>query len=265
LSSPERESGISTRLPLRVLLAQLTRSVGLISNTIIVLDLAETLRARVKHGDGVVLDLGAGTKPYYKVYSPYFAKCVTVDVEHSLHDISGIDVIASADALPFDDATFDWVICTEVLEHCARPAAVLSEVRRVLKPGGTCFLTTPFLHPLHEMPYDFYRFTPSALRLLAESAGLTVSSIKQRGEYWAVLLLLALFPVGKFWRVLSKILRVNLSHPANPLAFITLALPQIAYLVISRALGRGWGRGLRRVAFRVFGHYTVGFNTILEA
>jgi SAM-dependent methyltransferase len=249
----------------RMLLAQLTRSSGFISNTIILLELAETLRTRVQDNGGSVLDLGAGTKPYHDLYSRYFATCLSVDVEHSPHDISEIDVVASADALPFEDATFDWVICTEVLEHCPRPGEVLLEVRRVLKPGGTCFLTTPFLHPLHELPYDFYRFTPPALRYLAETARLKVDSIKPRGEYWAVLLVTALFPISKFWRSLSKMLGVNLSHPANPLSFVTVALPQIAYLVLWYMLRGNWARGLRGLGCRVFGHHCLGFTTVIEA
>ena len=249
----------------RMLLAQLTRSSGLISNTIILMELAEALRTRVQDYGGSVLDLGAGTKPYQGLYSRYFATCLSVDVEHSPHDISGIDVVASADALPFDDATFDWVICTEVLEHCPRPGQVLSEVRRVLKPGGTCFLTTPFLHPLHELPYDFYRFTPPALRYLAETARLKVGSIKPRGEYWAVLIMVALFPIAKFWRSLSRILGVNLSHPANPLIFLTVSLPQIVYLILWYVLRRNWARGLRRIGCRIFGHHSLGFTTVFEA
>lgn len=46
--------------------------------------------------------------------------------------------------LPVEDETFDYVLCCEVLEHMEQdPMFMLSEVNRVLKPGGTLILTTP--------------------------------------------------------------------------------------------------------------------------
>lgn len=43
--------------------------------------------------------------------------------------------------LPWGDAQFDVVVCTASIEYLIRPRAVLAEVRRVLRPGGTCLLT----------------------------------------------------------------------------------------------------------------------------
>src|SRR3954469_5033062 len=45
--------------------------------------------------------------------------------------------------LPFDDAAFDLVWCSEVIEHLEDPAFALNELRRVTKPGGLLLLTTP--------------------------------------------------------------------------------------------------------------------------
>lgn len=52
-------------------------------------------------------------------------------------------VQASVDALPFPGATFDTVICSEVIEHVPDDPKVLGELTRVLKPGGTLVLGTP--------------------------------------------------------------------------------------------------------------------------
>ncbi len=49
--------------------------------------------------------------------------------------------------LPFDDATFDKVICAEVLEHIPDYEAVLDEIRRVLKPGGRFAASVPRFWP----------------------------------------------------------------------------------------------------------------------
>src|SRR5207244_1525396 len=147
---------------------------------------------------------------------------------------SGVDVVASADCLPFEDSSFDCVICTEVLEHCREPSAVLREIHRTLKPGGRLFLTTPFIAPLHEMPNDFYRYTPSALRDLAAQQGLVVTSLRPRGEYVAVALRVLQMPWTKLWQRLSRLTRINLYHPLNPLVYLTIVLPQRVYVALWR-------------------------------
>jgi ubiquinone/menaquinone biosynthesis C-methylase UbiE len=50
---------------------------------------------------------------------------------------------ANIKKLPFDDNYFDLVICTEVIEHIYDTKAVLSEIERVLKPGGNLIITFP--------------------------------------------------------------------------------------------------------------------------
>ena len=211
---------------------------------------------------GRLLDLGAGLKPYAVVYEQYFRECVSVDHAHSPHAID-VDIIASADALPIANAQFDCVLCTEVLEHCADPDAVLSEMARVLKPGGYVFLTTPFLVSLHEMPYDFYRYTPSALRLMAEEAGFDVESIETKGDYFAVLIAMLQYPFAKAWQALSKRLRLSLFDPRNPLVLVTILWPQLLYLVYWRA-ARRWPMGLLGRMNRKLDYITLGYVTVLR-
>jgi len=49
--------------------------------------------------------------------------------------------------LPFPDATFDRIICSEVMEHIPDDEAAMAEVRRVLKPGGRIAVTVPTWFP----------------------------------------------------------------------------------------------------------------------
>ena len=142
---------------------------------------ASTLRAGTR-----VLDAGAGAAPY----RPLFTHCdyVTQDWPQSVHGAGRPpDVLADLHELPLDDATFDFVLCTEVLEHVIDPARVLAELRRILRPGGWLLLTTPFVMELHEEPYDFFRYTPYALRSLVESAGLCVERVEPLTGWWSTL------------------------------------------------------------------------------
>lgn len=79
-------------------------------------------------------------------------------------------------AIDLPDASFDCVICLEVLEHVADPFAAALELQRILRPGGSLFLTVPFLHPYHghqdsssgshdSFP-DYWRFTHQGLQKL---------------------------------------------------------------------------------------------------
>ncbi len=47
--------------------------------------------------------------------------------------------------IPYDDDTFDLVVCGEVIEHVIDTDKLIDEIKRVLAPGGTMILTTPNL------------------------------------------------------------------------------------------------------------------------
>jgi ubiquinone/menaquinone biosynthesis C-methylase UbiE len=64
-------------------------------------------------------------------------------------------------SIPVEDASFDAILCTEVLEHVPEPIRAIKEFARILKPGGTLFLTAPLGSGIHQDPYHFYGgYTP---------------------------------------------------------------------------------------------------------
>ena len=89
------------------------------------------------------------------------------------------------------DASFDVVLCTQVLEHVAEPARVLAELRRVLATGGELWLTVPFVGELHEEPHDHYRYTSYGLRGLCERAGFGEVRTWPLGGYFTAMAQLA--------------------------------------------------------------------------
>jgi ubiquinone/menaquinone biosynthesis C-methylase UbiE len=96
--------------------------------------------------------------------------------------------------LPFDDSSFDLVLCAETIEHVRDVQLLLSEVRRVLRPGGTLALTTPAhgrLTGLAVLVRGFERsfdplsphvrfFTARSLRRLLGELGFDVRSLRRR-------------------------------------------------------------------------------------
>lgn len=109
-----------------------------------------------------VLDVGCGYKPYY----PFFAEKDVEYVGADLIDSGFVDVLAEADRLPFEDASFDAVISTQVFEHIPEPALTAKEIYRVLKPGGAALITIPFVWEQHDWPHDYWRFTADGIRRL---------------------------------------------------------------------------------------------------
>ena len=87
-------------------------------------------------------------------------------------------------ALPFDDSSFDLVLCAETIEHIRDVQLLLSEIRRVLRPGGTLALTTPAHLPLGRRPDPLSPhlrfFTRRSLRRLLDELGFEVRSLRRR-------------------------------------------------------------------------------------
>ena len=70
-------------------------------------------------------------------------------------DTSRIDIVSDITAIPASDASFDVVLCTEVLEHLPDPLAALREFSRLVKPGRRIILTAPFCSLTHFAPHHF--------------------------------------------------------------------------------------------------------------
>jgi len=76
-----------------------------------------------------------------------------------------VNVGAAAEALPFRDEQFDFVICTQVLEYLPDPGLAVAEIKRVLRKGGALFLSVPSVF-LRENDRECWRFLPEGLRYL---------------------------------------------------------------------------------------------------
>src|SRR5438128_1101661 len=135
-------------------------------------DLVEALRPRLARARGLWLDFGSGTSPYRELFGPE-AKLVRADIP--LDGAPPPDyAIERGRPCPAEDATFDGVLSTQVLQHVPDPDFYLRDAFRMLRPGGELLLTTHGVWHDHPCPVDYRRWTAQGLRLEVERAGLEV-------------------------------------------------------------------------------------------
>lgn len=138
--------------------------------------LARELRRRVHarfaaSRDARVLDIGCGVKPYLPLVAPYAASYRGLDF------VPGpmVDDVGRAETLPYEDRSFDLVLCTQVLEHVTEPALVIREIARVLEPTGVALVSTHGVFLYHPDPAetdrDYWRWTHSGLHKLFSDNG----------------------------------------------------------------------------------------------
>lgn len=138
---------------------------------------------------GDLLDLGCGKAPLYGTYKPLVESATLADWGNSLHKNDYLDVECDiTKELPFPTASFDTIILSDVLEHVPNPNEVVKELYRILKPEGMILLNVPFAYPLHEVPYDYHRYTQFMLQKLADDQKFTVVKLEALAGSWGILI-----------------------------------------------------------------------------
>jgi len=142
-----------------------------------------------------VLDAGSGWANYSDLMAARNgAEVVKVDLSEvaigrlaeSSHSSNVQLVVADLTCLPFEDRSFDLVICSQVLEHIPDDVTALRELARVLKLGGQLVVAVPNcfrdMAPMfHELEREFdesghiHEYCSSQIRFLVDNAGLSVS------------------------------------------------------------------------------------------
>ncbi len=134
-------------------------------------DLSDAIRGRV-------LDVGCGSRPYESLFGA--SKYVGLELDTPENRLANkADVFYDGTTLPFDAASFDAVVCNQVLEHVFEPDAFIREISRVLNSDGRLLLTVPFVWDEHEQPRDYGRYSSFGLTALLERNGFEVIELRK--------------------------------------------------------------------------------------
>lgn len=183
-----------------------------------------SLKPWIERVAGNVLEIGCGAQPYRHLLPD---TCVYTGLdwegaeEHFAYRVPDT-VYYGGGAFPFDDGTFDHLFHTQVLEHIYDDNFFLGECMRVLKPGGSMFFTVPFQARYHYIPYDYRRYTPSALEMLLAEAKFPQIEVSPMGNDITVAAYKNLSIVYRWLRsgFLGKILGIA-ALPIVPLCLLT--------------------------------------------
>ena len=132
---------------------------------------------------GKMLDFGCGSKPYKSLFR--VDEYIGLDYENPGHPHinEDIDVFYDGKNIPFPDAYFDCVLSSEVFEHVFNLGQVLTEIKRVMKPGAKILITCPFVWNEHEVPHDYARYTRFALEDILAKQGFQVLKVSKTGNF----------------------------------------------------------------------------------
>lgn len=102
--------------------------------------------------ESLAIDVGSGN-----------TRIVESVINIDLMPYPNVDIVAEAGRIPFINDSVDLVFSIAVLEHVRDPEAAISEIVRVLRPGGSAYIFVPFIQGFHSSPHDYQRYTRAGL------------------------------------------------------------------------------------------------------
>lgn len=155
-------------------------------------------------GEGAsILDAGCGTQQYKKYcnhlnyksqdlgeYSEEEPNIISSSIsEHynkGVYEITNLDYTGNIWNIDEVDEKFDCILCTEVLEHIPYPNETITELSRLLKPGGKLILTMPSNCLRHFDPFFFYSgFSDNWIKKILEDNNFFIDILDPVGDYYS--------------------------------------------------------------------------------
>lgn len=126
-----------------------------------------------------VIDVGCGTKPYKKYIAHKYYFGIEIPGGSHPEDKKDCDVFYNGNEFPFKENSIDLIVITQVLEHVEKPWDIIFKLSKLLKKDGYILISVPFVSNLHEIPYDYFRFTPYSLIKMMNNNALKAVTIKK--------------------------------------------------------------------------------------
>lgn len=185
---------------------------------------------------GRLVDVGSGDSPYRGV----IAHDSYVGLDRRPIGRDALLIVADAASLPLADCVADGVLCTEVIEHVPDEHALAQELARIARPGAPLLLSAPFVHGLHEQPYDYRRLTSIGLVTTLERAGWRVESVSAIGGPIVVALDGMVRWIDTSWR---RLVRRIAPKGSRPFQLLTAPSGRLQRALAAAALSRGRNLG----------------------
>ena len=145
-----------------------------------------------------ILDAGAGELQYKRFcahldyvsqdFAQYDGLGDGAGLQWGTWDQSQLDIVSDITNIPEPDASFDAVMCIEVLEHLPDPIRALRELTRLLKPGGTLIITAPFCCLTHFSPHFYYTgYSRHFYEYWLGELGFEIEDMQWNGNYFEYL------------------------------------------------------------------------------
>ncbi len=129
-----------------------------------------------------VIDFGGATRGLTELLSDRVkGEITTADIDPE----TSPGIVADICDLPLEDSSVDGIICASILEHVYNPFLAVSEMHRVLKPGGKMFVYVPWMYPYHAGGSfeDYYRFSVDGIKyLFRDFASIDICPVRGRVE-----------------------------------------------------------------------------------
>ena len=129
---------------------------------------------------GLTLDAGSGRGAWRDVIAAAGGARESVDIAPKADEqVTWIADLTDMPQVP--SKRYDSIVCHQVLEHVPSPASAAAEMHRTLKAGGVLILSVPHLSRQHELPHDYFRFTPNGLSRLLSDTGFEIERMEVYG------------------------------------------------------------------------------------
>jgi SAM-dependent methyltransferase len=97
---------------------------------------------------------------------PYFPGLEYIGAD--MREGPGVDRILNLHDIDLPPESIGTVLCLDTLEHVEYPRRAMEQILKILKPGGVVIISSVMNYPIHDFPYDYWRFTPEAFKSLLQ-------------------------------------------------------------------------------------------------